>query len=122
MFACQLGDELTRSGHRVVTAALTGGAPSPLAVPVLGVSALAPATLRALRRQARGADLVVAHGSRTLPACALALFGGGIPFVYRNIGDPTAWSGSGLRKLRTQIFLEVVTRSAVRVTVLRESI
>ena len=105
MFACQLADELTRFGHQVVTVALTGDGASPLEVPVLGSSALAPATLRALRQRARRADVVVAHGSRTLPACALGLFVGGVSFVYRNIGDPTAWSGSGLRKLRTQAFL-----------------
>ena len=39
-------------------------------VPVLGGSPLAPATLRALRRRAAGVPVVVAHGSRTLPACA----------------------------------------------------
>ncbi|MFN8024858.1 MAG: glycosyltransferase family 4 protein [Acidimicrobiia bacterium] len=105
VFAYQLGDELVRTGHQVTTVALTGGAARPLDVPVLGRRALDPATLRALRRRAGAAEVVVGHGSRTLPACALGLAGGGTPFVYRNIGDPTAWSGSGLRKLRTTAFL-----------------
>jgi glycosyltransferase involved in cell wall biosynthesis len=117
VFACQLGVELAQRGHQVVTVALTGGATRPLEVPVLGSGALAPATLRALRQRGRAADVVVAHGSRTLPACAIALFGSGTPFVYRNIGDPTAWSGSGLRKLRTQTFL----RRAALVVALTES-
>ena len=71
----------------------------------MGKRPLAPATLRALRRQAAAADVVVAHGSRTLPACAIALAGARTPFVYRNIGDPAAWSGTGLRHLRTRWFL-----------------
>ena len=41
----------------------------------MGKRPLAPATLRALRRRAATADVVVAHGSRTLPACAIALAG-----------------------------------------------
>jgi glycosyltransferase involved in cell wall biosynthesis len=72
-----------------------------LAVPVLGPGARHPATLRALRRAGRGAGAVVAHGSRTLPACALALAGTGVPFVYRSIGDPRAWSATGWRRRRT---------------------
>lgn len=74
-------------------------------VPVLGGSPLAPATLRALRRRAAGAQVVVAHGSRTLPACAAALAGRRGPVVYRSIGDPAAWAGGGLRRARTRVLL-----------------
>ena len=97
---------MAHAGTGVHTVALTsGGGSSRLDLPLLGTSALAPATLGALRHRATEADIVVAHGSRTLPACALALAGTRIPFVYRNIGDPAAWSGSGLRHLRTRWFL-----------------
>jgi glycosyltransferase involved in cell wall biosynthesis len=116
-FAVALGAELAARGHSVTTVALARGAGSPLDVPVLGPRPLALPTLRALRRRAARADVVLAHGSRTLPACALALAGAGTPFVYRNIGDPTAWSGSGARRLRTRWFL----RRAALVVALTES-
>ena len=74
-------------------------------MPSLGPSALAPATLRALRRRAAGAPAVVAHGSRTLPACVLALAGRRTPIVYRSIGDPAAWAGGRVRRLRTRALL-----------------
>jgi glycosyltransferase involved in cell wall biosynthesis len=75
---------------------------------------MGPGTLLALRRSARGADVVVAHGSRTLDACAVALAGSGTPFIYRSIGDPSAWSAHGVRRMRTALLL----RRAARVTVL----
>ena len=74
-------------------------------VPVLGEAPLAPATLRALRRWAAGAQVVVAHGSRTLPACAAALAGRRAPVVYRSIGDPAAWAGGRLRRARTRLLI-----------------
>jgi len=82
-----------------------GGAVNGLAVPVLGPGGLAFKGLRALRAAAREHDVVVAHGSRTLPACALALPGSGAPFVYRNIGDPLYWSASAAKRLRTRLLL-----------------
>ena len=47
----------------------------------------------------------MAHGSRTLPAGVLALAGRRVPLVYRSIGDPAAWAGGGLRRLRTRLLL-----------------
>ena len=64
---------------------------SPLPVVALGSRPLGVGTLRALRRVATGADVVVAYGSTTLPACAIALLGSPVPFVYRSIGDPSRW-------------------------------
>lgn len=99
--------------HRLV--ALTEGpGGNELAVPILGDTPFAPRTLRALRREARAASVVVAHGSKTLPAVAMALVGLKVPFVYRSIGDPQAWSGSGLRRVRTARLL----RRAARVVAL----
>ncbi|MGR6997463.1 glycosyltransferase [Yinghuangia aomiensis] len=57
-------------------------------------------TLRALRRATAGARVVVARGSTTLPACALALAFRGTPFVYVNIGDPRHWAARLDQRLR----------------------
>jgi len=80
-------------------------APAPHDAPVLGPSRHHPTTLRALRAAARRADVVVAHGSSTLQACAIALIGSGTPFVYVNIGDPRHWTASTARRLRVGAFL-----------------
>jgi glycosyltransferase involved in cell wall biosynthesis len=106
VFAVELGDALSSDGRSVRTVALAPGtAEHPLGLPALGRTPLGLSTLRALRRDARRVDVVVAHGSRTLPACALALPATGVPFVYRNIGDPTYWSGHGWPHARTRVFL-----------------
>jgi glycosyltransferase involved in cell wall biosynthesis len=105
-FAVDLGAALTARGLRsdvVALAPSTTGAT--LDVPPLGNAPLAPATLRALRRRTRTARLVVAHGSRTLPACTLGLAGTGPPIVYRSIGDPGAWAGGAVRRARTRALL-----------------
>ena len=95
--------------HRLV--ALTPGPQGDqLGAPALGAKPFALATLRALRRAARDTDVVVAHGSKTLPASVTALAGTGTPFVYRSIGDPLAWSGSGLRRRRTALLLARAAR------------
>ena len=112
-FAVDLATALTARGLRSEVVALAPGQGATLDVPALGDAPLSPATLRALRRRAATAQLVVAHGSRTLPACATALVGG-TPAVYRSIGDPAAWAGHGLRRARTRLLL---TRMAA-VTVL----
>jgi glycosyltransferase involved in cell wall biosynthesis len=105
-FALDLAAQLTAQGIDAPAVALAAsGAGDPLVVEALGARALGPATLAALRRRAADADVVVAHGSRTLPACALALAGTGVPFVYRGIGDPRAWSSHGLRRRRTTVLL-----------------
>jgi glycosyltransferase involved in cell wall biosynthesis len=124
VFAVDLGDALTDLGHRVSTVALAPGRTTPrLELPVLGLSPLGAETLRGLRRQARGVDVVVAHGSRTLPASAMALVGS-TPFVYRNIGDPTQWSATTTRRVRTRVFLSraaaVVALTSTAEAVLRD--
>ncbi|HLT70882.1 MAG TPA: glycosyltransferase family 4 protein [Acidimicrobiales bacterium] len=105
-FAVDLAESLSARGTPSEVVALApADAGDPLPVPVLGRRALAPATLRALRRRARRARAVVAHGSRTLPAAALALAGLRTPAVYRSIGDPAAWAGTGRRRLQTRLLL-----------------
>jgi glycosyltransferase involved in cell wall biosynthesis len=110
-FAFDLSVELERRGVASPIVALRAERQGPvdqrLAIRTLGRRSLAPATMVALRRTARAssAAVAVAHGSRTLPACAVALAGTGVPFVYRSIGDPAAWAGRGLRRRRTAAFL-----------------
>ncbi|MGK2928788.1 MAG: glycosyltransferase, partial [Acidimicrobiales bacterium] len=60
--------------------------------------------LRKLRAMARDHDVVIAHGSTSLPACAMACLGTS-PFVYRSIGDPAYWSSAGLRRFQTGLLL-----------------
>lgn len=103
-FAVDLAAALAARDVSGEVVALAPGAGRTLDVEALGGRALVPATLRALRSRAAAARLVVAHGSRTLPACAAALVGGP-PVVYRSIGDPAAWAGRGLRRARTRLLL-----------------
>ncbi|MGW3184722.1 glycosyltransferase [Kitasatospora xanthocidica] len=67
---------------------------------VLGPGRLHPSTLRALRSASRAADVVLAHGSDTLAACALALAGTRTPFVYVSVGHPRYWTANRLRRVR----------------------
>ncbi|GAA4992633.1 glycosyltransferase [Kitasatospora paranensis] len=105
--ARDLHAELLRRGGASDLYALQPHADAPGAAdtPVLGPARFHPTTLRALRAAARHADVVVAHGSSTLPACALALAGSRTPFVYVNIGDPRHWTASASRRLRVAVFL-----------------
>ena len=84
-----LAEQLRAAGRPADVVALAAG--GALEVPVLGRRPLGISTLRALRRRARHRRVVIAYGSSTLPACATALAGTGVPFVYRSIGDPAAW-------------------------------
>jgi glycosyltransferase involved in cell wall biosynthesis len=113
--AADLHEELLRRGHRSRLVALSDhqdappdstvrvlgrGGPGGPPGGVLGGGRFGLPALRALRGAAAGGDVVVAHGSSTLPACALALAGTGTPFVYVNIGDPRHWTASRARRLR----------------------
>ncbi len=109
VFALSLAAALPPS-VRVTTLALAPGASGGLPVETLGTTRLGVATLAALRRRMRTADVVVAHGSTTLPACAAAGFGLGRPVVYRNIGDPLQWSDTRARRLRTRLLLSRMQR------------
>jgi glycosyltransferase involved in cell wall biosynthesis len=98
-----------RLGALGVEAEVVALSPSPsasrLVVSSLGDRPLGLGTLRALRRRARAVDVVVAYGGSTLPACAVALLGSGVPFVYRSIGDPDAWVRGPLQRRRTGILM-----------------
>ena len=88
----------------IVSLSKSSGGPT-LDVEVLGVRSLSLATLLKFRARSRSADVVVAHGSRTLPASAVALAGTQVPFVYKNIGDTAYWSSSPLRRVRVRAAL-----------------
>lgn len=106
VFACDLADALAARGRDVRTVALVAGRDEAgLPVPTLGRRSFEARTLLALRREARRARVVVGHGSKTLAACAVATLGTGVPFVYRNIGDPRYWNDTPARRLRTRAAL-----------------
>ena len=94
---------------------MRAGQPPELAVPALGPRQLGPTTLSRIRRAARQVDVVVAHGSRTLPASVLALLGTRTPVVYVNIGDPLFWANTRVRRLRQRRLLARV-RGVVALT------
>jgi glycosyltransferase involved in cell wall biosynthesis len=91
IFGQQLHEGLMERGWRSDIVALAGAGEGGLDIECLGPTRRHPRTFAALRRRARPSAVVVAHGSTTLPLCAVALVGGGPPFVYRNIGDPDHW-------------------------------
>ncbi len=105
VFAQDLGAACRDRGHHVVTVALARGAAGGLDVETLGPARLSHQSLSALRRRLSTSDVVVAHGSTTLPACALATAGTGVPFVYRQISDSLFWAATPARRWRVRTLL-----------------
>jgi glycosyltransferase involved in cell wall biosynthesis len=109
VFALDLAAGLQQCGAAVDTVALAPGQHGDrLKVGTLGQRRLGPSTLKELRRLASRYDVVVAHGSSTLPASVLALAGSKVPIVYRQISDPKIWAASWPRRLRVAAFLRRV--------------
>lgn len=104
---CQALQRRGRHGRLVALAPPPPGLPG-LGLTVLGPSPLHPRTLVALRRAALGAEVVVAHGSTTLPATVLGLWGRGARIVYRTIGDPAVWTADPVRRARVRALLRRV--------------
>jgi glycosyltransferase involved in cell wall biosynthesis len=102
-FAVRLVGALGAQGWVGTVQALAPGLTGGLDVPTLGPSRYHPETLARLRQRALEAEVVVAHGSSTLPAVAAATAGSGIPFVYRSIGDPRAWVTTRIRRARVRV-------------------
>jgi glycosyltransferase involved in cell wall biosynthesis len=73
-----------------------------LEVTTLGRSRFSIAGWQRLRAMCRQAEVIVAHGSSTLPAVAAATAGLSSPFVYRSIGDPRAWANTRARRIRVR--------------------
>lgn len=106
-----LVEELAASGVDATAVALTRGEHGPqLPLPVLGRRPRGARALLALRRRARRADVVVAHGASTLLAAHLATRGTRTPYVYRMIGDPRFWGDVRLRELRVSRPLRAAAR------------
>ena len=104
VFAVDLADALTARGRLVRTVALERGrSAEPLQVPHLGSSRLGLATLRALRSEISSAEVVIGHGSTTLPACGLAATGTGVPFIYRQVSDSMFWAPTIGRRIRVRL-------------------
>ncbi len=111
VFAVDLHEALVRRGHAVRTIALAPGRHEDLLdLPVLGGSWRSREAMLALRREMARAEVVVAHGSSTLPACAIAGVGGVAPFVYRQIADSLFWAPTLARRLRVRFFLRGARR------------
>ncbi len=105
-FAHLLGTCLRQRGWNAQTVALSAASHPPfLPIDALGRRPLGLATLRRLRRRMATADVVVAHGSKTLPATFLAGAGLAVPVVYQNIGDPLYWAGTRSRHWRVSRML-----------------
>jgi glycosyltransferase involved in cell wall biosynthesis len=124
VFALDLAVELRKLGATVETVALAPGTHGDLLpVRAMGSRRLGFRTLKELRRAAVGYDVVVAHGSSTLPASVLALTDHGLPLVYRQISDPEIWARSWPRRLRAAALLRrmsaVVALSQVTAKTLR---
>jgi hypothetical protein len=109
-FGLDLGHALRTRGRAVNTVALVKGRGGAL-LPVrpLGPSRLELNTLPSLRSHITEVDVVVAHGSSTLPACFLSTIGTKVPFIYRSVGDPTFWARTPPRRARTAGYLARAT-------------
>ena len=111
VFATDLQDALrSATGLHVETLALAPGTTGGLDVATLGETRLGTRTLRALRRRMAESSVVLAHGSSTLPACAIASAGLRVPFVYRQISDSLFWASTPARRLRVRIGLGRASR------------
>ena len=110
VFARDLDRALVSRGYESALCALVPGTEAGgIDVPTLGQRRLGAATLYRLRSEARTRDLVLGHGSSTLPACVLATAGLSTPLIYRSIGDPGYWADSSARHWRTAFLLQRAT-------------
>jgi glycosyltransferase involved in cell wall biosynthesis len=106
VFAADLEDALRARRRDVKTVALVGGRGSaPLQIAHLGKRSFSLTTLRALRREVQASRVVIAHGSRALPALTLSTIGSDAALVYRGIGDPNFWANTASRRIRMSLLL-----------------
>lgn len=104
VFAVDLARELDGLGWESTLVSLSRSGSS-ATVPARTLGEGRARQLLPLRREAGEHDVVIAHGSTSLPACAIAC-AGTTPFVYRSIGDPSYWSPTGPKRLRTKVLLD----------------
>jgi len=111
--AQMLAHEFLARGVDVVLYSLAGLRSEPeLDIDSLGRSPLGLATLARVRRLMRNADVVVACGSKTLPAVAIAGLRLRCPIIYQNIGDPLFWANTRFRRVRVRASLRRITAVA----------
>lgn len=109
VFAVDLHAALQRLGLQVRTFALAPTLHGELDLPTLGPARLCASGLTRLRRLMATADVVVAHGSTTLPATAIAARRLPTPVVYRSLGDPLYWATTPRRRLELRVLLRAMT-------------
>ncbi|NNE73146.1 MAG: glycosyltransferase family 4 protein [Acidimicrobiales bacterium] len=117
VFAIQLADRLNTRGHEVTTEALVAGASAAdVEAGVLSSDTKWRGAVSPLRKVGNSYDIVVAHGSSTLPAVKAARLK--VPYVYRSIGDLTHWVDTR----RKRFWVSKALRSAAGVTALWPSV
>lgn len=112
---CALAEGLARRGWDASVVAVQPGAVpagAGLDVTTLARSRWSPIGLVRLRRMARGAT-VIAHGSSSLAAVAIATLGSRTRWIYRNIGDPRAWVANRWARTRTGLLMRRASGVAV---------
>jgi glycosyltransferase involved in cell wall biosynthesis len=110
VLASELARELDEHGWTSALVALAPGPAGGIDAEVLGERRLDLRTLRTLRSRMSQSTVVVAHGSSTLPACALAGAGVATPAVYRSVGDPRFWAPTRLKRSRTGLLMRRMSR------------
>lgn len=111
IFGIDLAEALAVRGHENTTMALAPGKfGNLLPVAALGRTRLGVGTLTALRSAIRTAGVVVAHGSSTLPACAIASAGIDVPVIYRQISDSLFWADTTFKRMRVRGYLRRMSR------------
>lgn len=106
VFAVDLGSYFESRGLDVETVALWPGTSNArLTITSLSGGHRRFGFVRGLRQRMAAADVVIAHGSNTLMATALASRGISTPIVYRQISDLNFWAGALPRRLRVRAYL-----------------
>lgn len=101
MFAIDLAENLGGAPDNMVVALATGSTGNRLEIPSLGNNGRwDPRGFARLVELLRRHDVLVAHGSSALLHGAVAGRVTRRPFVYRNIGDPSAWGSVRAANLR----------------------
>jgi glycosyltransferase involved in cell wall biosynthesis len=124
IFAADLVRALAEVGIDQRVAILRAGGPVAFDAPTVALPAgrslpgvrVAAEPLRAVRRLARQADVVQAHGGEPFKVAALA--GGGAPIVYRKIGLARPWIRSRSRRAAYALLM----RRASRVVAVAEEV
>ena len=111
VFATEVAASLSGPDLEIDLWALQEGTSSPrLDLPVLGRGRRDLRALWKARRLAATADIVLAFGGSTLTLAAAATFGTSVPFIYRQIGDPSFWGDVPLADLRIGLPLRRATK------------